>query len=223
MYIINLYFSGWCPLWLAASVLPLPPADFRDSRPVREHKYKTELFFFAGMNNWTSSLQDYFHQTRTFAFECLVKSISFSLEQHYWRNWWDNYLGVPSKASGGGSVIPRDSKPWVFQVFQWVPVCESLHFWILESVKCRRGYFLEIMNPLVLLPSPPQLNQTTVLALTSLFSTQIALFRLERQDKKCWTTTSTIIVEKEKGRFFCKSLQRPLNQRYQKLQSDFSK
>ena len=39
------------------------------------------------------------------------------------------------------------------------------------------------MNPLVLLPSPPQLNQATVFALiTSFFSTQIALFRLEKQN-----------------------------------------
>ena len=52
------------------------------------------------------------------------------------------------------------------------------------------------MNPLVLLPSTPQLNQRTVLALTSLFSTQIALFRLDLQEKKSWTTTCNHCFQK---------------------------
>ena len=85
------------------------------------------------------------------------------------------------------------------------------------------------MNPLVLLPSPPQLNQATVFTLiTSFFSTQIALFRLEKQDKNCWTKTCNHCYQNMTfqwtGRFFARTIARTILSRfYQKLKGDFLK
>ena len=82
------------------------------------------------------------------------------------------------------------------------------------------------MNPLVFLP---QLNQATVFTLiTSFFSTQIALFRLEKQDKNCWTKTCNHCYQNMTfqwtGRFFARTIARTILSRfYQKLKGDFLK